>query len=189
MSPPPTSELLVVRQLTAGGASSAPANCTPPVEGAYPCAGGPVPAEATEVQSVIVSYGTHTAVIASPSGNIGCDIYVYGAESSMLCIVESWSTAAPVEPVNIPPHGGVPTLDFGDGSAPPVYGGGKTDAPYFMPGACPSETGPVTTQVIGYGQIVHYGGFVCASAETGMTCWNASTGHGAFFSRDALRTF
>lgn len=164
------------------------AECSPPVPGAFDCAGRPVPDEATEVRTVLkFPYGS-TAILTTPSGNIGCDITtVDGEDPVMDCQVRSWLTDPPVAPVNT--GDGDPWLSFGDGSAPPEFGGSRGDPFCYRPGACPTDDGPMEPQVVEYGQVVHYAGFVCASAQDGLTCWNADTGHGALISRTVFAPF
>lgn len=160
----------------------------PPVEGAYPGAGRGIPGNATEVDTVLHGYGD-TAILVTPSGNIGCDIYLSDASGppTMQCRVKSWDTAPPR-----PPSGtgdGYPTVNFGDGSRQPVFGGTRNDPMCFMEGACAADNGPLAPQVVQYGEVVHAGGFVCASEQNGLTCWNAGTGHGAMVSRSTFAPF
>lgn len=174
--------------------AAAPANetasgCTAPVEGAYPCAGGPVPAEAIELTSIIETpYGSRYGVLKSADGDIGCDIITSDGKTSMYCLVYSWSTSAPVEPVNRAPVG-LPIVVFGDGSEQPYYGGGKSDVPCFEPGGCTQGSATVQPHALQAGQVVHHAGFVCAGQQDGMTCWNAATGHGAYFGAQVFRPF
>lgn len=167
------------------------ADCEAPVEGAYACAGGPVPAEATGVTSVIESSGSPTATPVTPTGNIGCDIYVGMTDRpNMACVVLSWRDDPPIPPRDADSDWGYPILNFGDGREEPFFGGAKGDPFCFMDGACPGEDGEVVpAQVVEYGEVVHFEGFVCASAENGLTCWNAETGRGAFFNRTTFSTF
>jgi hypothetical protein len=44
-------------------------------------------------------------------------------------------------------------------------------------------------QQVAYGTVVYHGDYVCASENAGLTCWNTTTGHGAFMNRDETTTF
>ena len=48
------------------------------------------------------------------------------------------------------------------------------------------ETPP---QVVPYGTVVYHSDYTCASELAGMTCWNTTTGHGAFMSNMNTTTF
>ena len=56
------------------------------------------------------------------------------------------------------------------------------DAPYF-------EYSDVPAQVLNYGDVVYHDDFVCASAETGLTCWNSKTGQGVFMNKAGFEAF
>ena len=132
-----------------------------------------VPADSTPITTIRPAgqYGSETAVIVSPSGNIGCD---FSADSGG-CGVKSY-----VEVDDGSPFG--PPWWFGlDGSSKPEVGA-RGDAPYFSDRSFPA-------QVVAYGQTVHYRNYVCHSAQDGMTCWNADTGHGVRMARSGYRTF
>ncbi|MDO5535413.1 MAG: hypothetical protein Q4F65_12275 [Propionibacteriaceae bacterium] len=172
-------------------AEADPDACRAPAEGAYPCAGGQLPAHATPASAIISGYGLQTAILRSPTQNIGCAITKEpDGATNLECDVSSWSDNAPVAPTDHDPEIGYPSIRFGDGSAPPSYGGTKGDPPCHAPGACPGEDGRIVQpQIVQYGEVVHFGGFACASESTGMTCWNLASGHGAYFSRANFKTF
>ena len=71
-------------------------------------------------------------------------------------------------------------IDITGIDVPEVYSRGDV-AYYMMPDAPP--------QVVAYGEVVTYGDFVCGSLESGLTCWNTSTGHGAFMNRRGFEAF
>ena len=144
------------------------------IPGAYPGAGGPIPAEAMEAATVrYEQYGTY-AVFITPSENIGCDLNVEGSGCGVLSYIQDKTAGTDV--------GGDSQWwfyfpDSGDASV-----GAKGDVAFFM-----DTTQPV--QILEYGQVLYWGDMVCASESTGLTCWNAATGHGAFMSRASYTLF
>ncbi len=145
------------------------------IPGAYPGAGGPRPAEATPITTVHeLKYGGTLAAIVTPSGNIGCDFGYEGAG----CGVASYIQDRPYGDGT----GGDPKwwMGFRDDSAPVLDIRG--DAPSFIWSDYP-------VQEVQYGQVVYWEQWVCASAEEGLTCWNTTTGHGAFMNRDGYTGF
>lgn len=165
-------------QEAASGADSAPTpdptpESTPPVEGAYAGAGGPVPAGATEVTTIDTTLPDHpTAVVITPSGNIGCDISAGWTGCGVLSLIED-KTYGETE---IGPRW---VVSFGDGEPTLESSAARLT---FMVTADP-------VQVLGYGDIVYFEHTVCASAQNGLTCWDTVTGHGAFLSRARVETF
>ncbi|MFT4189126.1 MAG: hypothetical protein QM621_11165 [Aeromicrobium sp.] len=151
---------------------------TPPVDGAYPWAGGPIP-EWSEPMTVILPpqnsrAGAEEAVIATPSGNIKCGFSANHGQ----CGVDSWVETLPYgEDENEGPYTAVVWTDNGRGTLTAGPPGGA------RPGPVPDR------QVLQYGQVAHFGDFVCASEENGLTCWNAATGHGALINRDGFAAF
>lgn len=141
---------------------------------AYSGAGGPVPANAMPAQVVHThAYGDgRTASIQTPTKNIQCDILVYKASNgatgrTMGCSVHSFKELKPFGEVS---GLGVNTwVDPSRGKVSP-----KSDAPDYIMGA----------QTVEYGQLVHFEGFVCASAFDGLTCWDSVTGRGAVMYRE-----
>lgn len=150
---------------------------TPPVPGAYPGAGGPIPQHATKIKTVhSAGYDLKTAIIKTPSGNIGCEI----GEGYSGCGVDSWNED------NLYPDpmwGSLWWVDFdrGEGPMKPIVSH-RGDAPLYM-------WGDPNPQVVNYGDVVYYGDFVCASEQTGLTCWNHKTGHGALLNKAGLKAF
>lgn len=146
---------------------------TPPVEGAYAGAGGPVPAGATEVTTIDTTLPDHpTAVIITPSGNIGCDISAGWTGCGVLSLFED-KTYGETE---IGPRW---VVSFGDGEPTLESSAARLT---FMITADP-------VQVLEYGDVVYFEHTVCASAQNGLTCWDTVTGHGAFLSRARVETF
>ncbi|MFX0537147.1 LppP/LprE family lipoprotein [Ornithinimicrobium sp. Y1847] len=149
---------------SAGGGSGAG---TPPVPGAYAGGGGALPAGAIPA----TTFADGVAVIISPSGNIGCDL----GQHSAGCGVVSW-----LHNQTFPgPHGDpLWWIDLTSGAEPSLLP--KGDPAYFL---------HTNAQVIPYGSVVYSGAFACASQEAGFTCWNTTTGHGAFFNREGFWPF
>jgi len=58
----------------------------------------------------------------------------------------------------------------------------KNRAPAFQSPETPPQTVP-------YGTVVYHGDYTCASEITGLTCWNTTTGHGAFMTNFETITF
>lgn len=142
----------------------------PPVEGAYAGAGGPKPPTALPISSI--DPASAKALIVTPSGNITCALSDHDAG----CGLSSYMKDAPYGSDAQGPRWWV-RLD----STPPRLTS-TSENPL-------SQSTGVKPQVVEYGQIVHYGQFVCASEKHGLTCWNVLTGHGAFMSREATRVF
>lgn len=159
-----------------GAASSSP---SPPVEGAHTGAGGPVPADAEEATAIWDSGpGTSAALILSPSGNIGCDL----TDESVGCGVASLLAD---RSLGSDPIGTRWFIGFDGQGVPEVTSNGG--APGYMLAA--EGQAPVAPQVVAYGQVVRHGRFACASDEAGMTCWDSTTGHGAFLTDDRIEGF
>lgn len=147
--------------------SSAPQVQLP--QGAYAGAGGPAPANAAPITTVNSS---GIAVVKTPSNNIGCDLSAAYAGCGVLNYQESQPFGKD--------EGGAKWWVPLDGSYDQVQS--KGDAPYFL-GTDPAP------QVLTYGTVVQHGNFVCASEQNGLTCWDTTTGHGAFMNRDTTAMF
>lgn len=167
---------------TAPGATGRPATSAAPAPPATATSSRPsskaagssrigTPAGATKVTGGITSYGKRYATITSPTGNIGCD---FAPDGSAGCGVQNW-----IKDGLYPSQGGNHKwwLSF-DGGRPTV--GLKGDAPWFVQGGA---------QSVPYGQTVYSGNVVCSSAFEAMICWDHTTGHGAFMSRDGYKPF
>lgn len=165
-------------------ASGQAASCAAPVPGAYACAGGVAPEGAIELSSAgVTGVG---ALVRTPSGNIRCGIsgrqhpngYGY-----LRCYVKSWAEEGRFTPEsNGGPDGGIPHVAF-DSEVPVYKQLGTAPGEYMFEG-----DNDVTTEMA-YGHIYTYGPFACASEETGLTCWNVETGHGAFMNKREFLTF
>ena len=153
-------------------ASGSSQTSTPHVQlpqGAYAGAGGPAPANAVPITSVNPS---GVAVVKTPSNNIGCDL----SPSYAGCGVLNYQKTQPYGS----DEGGAKWWVPLDGSFDQIQS--KSDAPYF------AGTDPAP-QVMAYGTVVQHGNHACASEQNGLTCWDTTTGHGAFMNRDGTAMF
>ena len=121
-----------------------------------------------------------TAMIVSPSGNIGCDLSAHFAGCGVLSY-RSDATYGRDE-------AGSPKwwFDLSSGDAPQL--GGRSEGAFSLDEAFRGG-GSSSPQVVEYGQSVTFGSWVCSSEETGMTCRNTETGHGVFLSSARYETF
>ncbi|MGQ4534073.1 hypothetical protein ACUH9Y_03070 [Dermabacteraceae bacterium P13115] len=141
--------------------------------GAYPGAGGPIPANAKPITAFTDAQSKGTAILVTPSGNIGCDFYADGQAG---CGVQSFITD------NLYPAGPEDAawwVDLSEAGVPGIFP--KGDAPAFIAEA-PGKVAP-------YGSVYRHGDYACASEKNGLTCWNAKTGHGAFMNRSGYYPF
>ena len=152
-----------------------------PVPGAPADAGGPIPAGATQISTIKKPrYGSPVAVFKVPSGNIGCGIESTGLQ----CRVSSYNQD---KPYGLDRQGGaIDTITIKGGVADMSYHG--SDVPPWAVGAYGADD-RLTPQVVGYGQTVYYGQYVCHSAEVGLTCWDSTSGAGAFMARERTELF
>ncbi len=160
------------------GTDEHPTSSPVDIEGAYPGAGGPIPAGATPVSSVRLaqqSYEQDVAIIVTPSGNIGCDLV---ADSWAGCGIYSYFETRPYGSDELGPKW---WIGLGGPDAPVISSRG--DAPFYL-----WEDG-VPAQEVPYGQAVYYADYVCGSSEAGLTCWNTQTGHGAFMNKTGYQAF
>ena len=120
-----------------------------------------------------------TAMIVSPSGNIGCDLSARFAGCGVLSY-RSDATYGRDE-------AGSPKwwFDLSSGGTPQL--GGRSEGAFSLDEAF--RGGGSSPQVVEYGQSVTFGSWVCSSEETGMTCRNTETGHGVFLSSARYETF
>lgn len=150
-----------------------PSRCLAPVAGAYPCAGGPVPAEARHLPEHSMGYGITFASGQSPTGNITCDVLrASDMETHMVCT--SLGNPKVYEE-------GYPTAVLT--TSGPVQNGSKGDP------MASKNSGHYIGNVLPYGTVWYSGDFVMASDEAGLTIWNASTGYGALLNRSGLYKF
>ncbi len=140
----------------------------------YRGVGGPLPKTAgTATNFKEGPDGQRYAVVSSPSDNIVCQISTVEDASCMIFKTSfglekdpsgKWKNEIPIS-----------------GDTAPALGVPSKDPAWFE--------GGVEPQPLAYGKQVHYGGVVCASERKGMTCWDVTTGHGAFLSKDRVEGF
>ena len=153
-----------------------PAPAQTPAEPAAPA--DEQPSQATSfVPGNLVS--EKTAMIVSPSGNIGCDLSAHYAGCGVLSY-RSDGTYGKDE-------AGSPKwwFDLSSGGTPQLAG--RSEGAFSLDEAF--RGGGSSPQVVEYGQSVTFGSWVCSSEETGMTCRNTETGHGVFLSSARYETF
>lgn len=153
------------------GLTLAPAPPPAPQPGPGAIAVDSIPAGAQPPESIHDLAGVPVAVIASPSGNICCDMF---RDFELYCVVNSWTTDKPYGLDEL----GRPIMQVVLGEDDSLYATGRGDPP-----ACSGLYG-TQPQVLGYGQAVNYGDYVCYSAEAGMSCWDIVAKRGFTVNRD-----
>lgn len=143
---------------------------------AYPGAGGPIPSDAMPFATIHEEqYGGPIGIFMLPSENIGCDFSDDYQGCGVLSYIEDQTYG--IEP-------GIESsrwwINFTGGGVPEIHA--KGDVAYFMRTDIP-------VQILEYGQVLYWGEWVCASQESGLTCWNSDTGHGAHMNRAGTTTF
>ena len=120
-----------------------------------------------------------TAMIVSPSGNIGCDLSAHYAGCGVLSYRSDGTYGRD--------EAGSPKwwFDLSSGGTPQLAG--RSEGAFSLDQAF--RGGGSSPQVVEYGQSVTFGSWVCSSEETGMTCRNTETGHGVFLSSGRYETF
>ena len=120
-----------------------------------------------------------TAMIVSPSGNIGCDLSAHYAGCGVLSYRSNGTYGKD--------EAGSPKwwFDLSSGGTPQLAG--RSEGAFSLDEAF--RGGGSSPQVVEYGQSVTFGAWVCSSEETGMTCRNTETGHGVFLSSGRYETF
>ena len=158
------------------GAGASPSGTRSPVSipGAYPGAGGPRPANATPITTVHSGY----AVIITPSKNIGCEF----SDTTAGCGIVNYTNSKPYGSDELGPKwwGRMKSPTAANQAEPEIVS--RSEPPLFQKPETPG-------QQVEYGTVVYQGDYVCASENAGLTCWNTTTGHGAFMNRDATTTF
>jgi uncharacterized protein DUF6636 len=116
----------------------------------------------------------HLTSFQLPSHNIGCYMSTqFGG--NVRCDIRDRSWKPPPKPANC-------ELDWGQGVA--FHGNGRAGV------VCAGDTTlDKTAPVLSYGQTSQAGPVQCHSAAAGVTCANASSGHGFFLSRQSYRVF
>lgn len=120
-----------------------------------------------------------TAMIVSPSGNIGCDLSAHYAGCGVLSYRSNGTYGKD--------EAGSPKwwFDLSSGGTPQLAG--RSEGAFSLDEAF--RGGGSSPEVVEYGQSVTFGSWVCSSEETGMTCRNTETGHGVFLSSGRYETF
>lgn len=120
-----------------------------------------------------------TAMIVSPSGNIGCDLSAHYAGCGVLSYRSNGTYGKD--------EAGSPKwwFDLSSGGTPQLAG--RSEGAFSLDEAF--RGGGSSPQVVEYGQSVTFGSWVCRSEENGMTCRNTETGHGVFLSSGRYETF
>ena len=120
-----------------------------------------------------------TAMIVSPSGNIGCDLSAHHAGCGVLSYRSNGTYGKD--------EAGSPKwwFDLSSGGTPQLAG--RSEGAFSLDAAFRGDSS--APQVVEYGQSVTFGAWVCSSEETGMTCRNTETGHGVFLSSGRYETF
>ena len=157
------------------GAGSPSATRSPvSIPGAYSGAGGPRPANATPITAVHSGY----AVIVTPSKNISCEF----SDTSAGCGVMNYTDSKPYGSDELGPKWWVrmKSSASADQAEPEMVS--RSQPPLSQNPGTPG-------QQVEYGTVVYHGDYVCASEDAGLTCWNTTTGQGAFMNRDATATF
>lgn len=166
--------LPTARPSAGSGASPSATRSPVSIPGAYPGAGGPRPANATPITAVHSGY----AVIITPSKNISCEF----SDTTAGCGVMNYMNSKPYGSDELGPKWWVRMKNSAsaDQAKPEIVS--RSEPPL-------SQKPETSGQQVEYGTIVYHGDYVCASEDTGLTCWNTTTGHGAFMNRDATTTF
>lgn len=167
-------------------------DCVPPSPHAHECAGGSAPSNAERVPVVFSDSGLSIGGLATPSKNIFCDFtHFEGQESQLECVVQTWYEPGLFSPQPVMPRDpnlpGLPSVQFKDGQIP-QYDGYRSEAPMSL-NAHNGVAGLNPPLILDYGKQAVFDDWVCASAKTGLSCWNTTTGHGATIAREFFETF
>ena len=166
--------LPTARPSAGSGASPSATRSPVSIPGAYPGAGGPRPANATPITAVHSGY----AVIITPSKNISCEF----SDTTAGCGGMNYMNSKPYGSDELGPKWWVRMKNSAsaDQAKPEIVS--RSEPPL-------SQKPETSGQQVEYGTVVYHGDYVCASEDAGLTCWNTTTGHGAFMNRDATTTF
>ena len=118
------------------------------------------------------------AVIITPSKNISCEF----SDTTAGCGVMNYMNSKPYGSDELGPKWWVRMKNSAsaDQAKPEIVS--RSEPPL-------SQKPETSGQQVEYGTVVYHGDYVCASEDAGLTCWNTTTGHGAFMNRDATTTF
>ncbi len=116
----------------------------------------------------------HLTSFQLPSHNIGCYMSTQ-FRGNVRCDIRDHTWSPPPKPADC-------DLDWGGGVG--LHGSGKAGI------VCAGDTVlDKTSPVLGYGGTSKAGPVQCHSSQAGVTCANASDGHGFFLSRETYRVF
>ena len=166
--------LPTARPSAGSGASPSATRSPVSIPGAYPGAGGPRPANATPITAVHSGY----AVIITPSKNISCEF----SDTTAGCGVMNYMNSKPYGSDELGPKWWVRMKNSASADQAEPEMVSRSQPPLSQNPGTPG-------QQVEYGTVVYHGDYVCASEDAGLTCWNTTTGHGAFMNRDATATF
>ena len=149
--------------------SSGPKQASIP-SGAYPGAGEKrIPSGAIELASSPTRNGGTAPIFRSQTGNIICQ----NIEGKFGCGIVNYFDDKPYGVANGEP---LWWIDF------------SAEEARLTTHETP-ETFTQTDAVLLYNTSVYSGNIVCGATEKGVTCWDHTTGHGAFMSRGSYTTF
>lgn len=155
----------------------APQPPTKPLEDApsymHPAVGGPLPTTAKPAEVFAEGNSGRYALIVSPSGNIVCQI---ASREDASCVMKTMNKEFPRD------ESGAPMNEI-------AAGGPQVPEQRAPLGELLWQHEGVEAQTIPYGEQVHFDGVVCASERNGMTCWDVTTGHGAFLNKQRIEGF
>lgn len=200
VAPSPTST--IPAESGDGTPTAGPTAPVPPVGGAYPGAGGAIPADATRLTpNASSAHGYEGVEVHSPSGNVRCILIESigyagcGSDAVGLSGALGPDTARP----DFPAPGETPSINFVS------FGEVSEDWRDFTPNPEPLTSPILIYQheqpfslfvndqaepyILKYGSTASYGRFACASETNGMTCWDSTTGHGAFLNKETIEVF
>lgn len=146
--------------------------------GVDPRACGPMPSNAKVF--------TEETIIASPSKNIGCDLWPYfdgSLDGSLSCVILQSTIKFPAKPADCEYE----WVNYVGLESRVTVGECRSD-PSAASMALSGFDG-FTYETVPYGSIVAIGQVACLSASEGMTCWNTKSGHGFQLARASLKTW
>ncbi|WP_341268087.1 hypothetical protein [Gordonia malaquae] len=158
-----------------------------PVPGAYPGAGGPMPAGTVPLVPYVNKYTNDTSAhLLTPTGGVGCDFNRMNEDGEQgQCGVLSMNRVD--SPLGAERIGGTTKGKWlfplvRDHVQAPVGSSGTTG---WMNAPSLGYTVPRAE----YGKVYSFDQWACASETTGLTCWNTETGSGVFLSNEKAVAF
>ncbi len=164
-----------------------PSASAPTQKPAAPSHALPPAAPVNEADYEVPSLGAKGPGFDSPSLNLHCGIFDFGASGGYWgCQAEqhtwTFASAAPGDPCYNS------EVNCGQGIEAPLGGpvGVLIAGDLHYPGSDPSD---YPTKVLPYGKSVTFEGITCASESEGVTCIETASGHGFFISKTANDIF